>query len=131
MLNLSLVKNVYALILISVTISAFAQIALKAGMNSPSAQRVIAEGGARASALLDIALNPLILLGLFLYFSSAAVWLMVLSKVQVSFAYPFVALGFVLTAVLGRLVFNDTFSAAKVIGTLLIMSGVVVMARGA
>jgi multidrug transporter EmrE-like cation transporter len=33
--------------------------------------------------------------------------------------------------VLGRLVFNDTFSAAKVIGTLLIMSGVVVMARGA
>lgn len=56
---------------------------------------------------------------------------MVLSKVQVSFAYPFVALGFVLTAVLGRLVFNDTFSAAKVIGTLLIMSGVVVMARGA
>ena len=130
MLKLSLVKNVYGLILISVTISAFAQIALKAGMGSPSVQRVIAEEGARVSALLDIAFNPLILLGLFLYFSSAAVWLMVLSKVQVSFAYPFVALGFVLTAILGRLVFNDTFSAAKVIGTLLIMSGVVVMARG-
>jgi multidrug transporter EmrE-like cation transporter len=121
-------KSVYPLILLSVAISAFAQIALKAGMASASVQRALA-GGLRFAALFDVAFNPFVMLGLFLYFSSAAVWLFVLAKVQVSFAYPFVALGFVLTALLGRLFFQDTFSAAKIVGTLLIMGGVVVMAR--
>jgi multidrug transporter EmrE-like cation transporter len=122
------VKSVYPLILLSVAISAFAQIALKAGMASASVQRAIAEG-TPVAMLLGIGLNPFVLFGLFLYFSSAAVWLFVLSRVQVSFAYPFVALGFVLTALLGRFFFNDSFSAAKIAGTLLIMAGVVVMAR--
>ncbi len=124
-----MVKSVYPLIALSVAISAFAQIALKAGMGSASVQRALAEG-ARVGTLFDVAFNPFVMLGLLLYFSSAAVWLLVLSRVQVSFAYPFVALGFVLTAVLGRLFFNDTFSAAKIAGTLLIMGGVIILARG-
>lgn len=122
-------KSVYLLILLSVAISAFAQIALKAGMASASVQRALA-GGAKIATLFDIAFNPFVMLGLFLYFSSAAVWLLVLARVQVSFAYPFVALGFVLTALLGRFFFQDTFSAAKIIGTMLIMVGVIVLARG-
>ncbi|MBN8832233.1 MAG: EamA family transporter [Sphingomonadales bacterium] len=121
-------KSIYPLILLSVAISAFAQIALKAGMASASVQRAIADG-TPVTMLLGIALNPFVLFGLFLYFSSAAVWLFVLSRVQVSFAYPFVALGFVLTALFGRFFFQDTFSTAKIAGTLLIMAGVVVMAR--
>lgn len=125
----NMVKSVYPLIAISVMISAFAQIALKAGMGSASVQRALADG-ARFSTLFDVAFNPFVMLGLFLYFSSAAVWLLVLSKVEVSFAYPFVALGFVLTALLGRFFFQDSFSTAKIIGTLLIMGGVIVLARG-
>ncbi|HWW65933.1 MAG TPA: EamA family transporter [Sphingomonadaceae bacterium] len=123
-------KSVYPLILLSVAISACAQIALKAGMGSPAVQRALTGGGSRIAALFDVALNPFVILGLALYFGSAAVWLLVLSKVEVSFAYPFVALGFVMTALLGRLLFHDSFSAAKIIGTLLIMAGVVVLARG-
>lgn len=122
-------KSVYPLILLSVVISAFAQIALKAGMASASVQRALT-AGTKLTTLFDIAFNPFVMLGLFLYFSSAAVWLLVLARVQVSFAYPFVALGFVLTALLGRFFFQDSFSAAKIIGTLLIMVGVVVLARG-
>lgn len=131
MSKIDLAKSVYPLILTSVAISAFAQIALKAGMASPAIQRAIAGGGSKVGMIFEIALNPFVALGLFLYFSSAAVWLLVLSKVQVSFAYPFVALGFVLTALLGRLFFHDTFSVAKIIGTLLIVGGVIVMARSA
>lgn len=123
------VKSVYPLILLSVAISAFAQIALKAGMGSQAVQRALTNG-MRVSTLFDVLFNPFVLLGLFLYFASAAVWLLVLSKVQVSFAYPFVALGFLLTALLGRVFFQDTFSMGKIVGTLLIMAGVVVLARG-
>jgi len=122
-------KGVYGLILLSVAISACAQIALKGGMASPAVQRSLGHAEPMWAAM-GVAQNPLVLLGLFLYFASAAFWLLVLARVEVSFAYPFVALGFVFTAVLGRVVFNDSFSAAKIIGTLLIMAGVVVLARG-
>lgn len=122
-------KTVYPLILLSVAISACAQIALKAGMASPHAQRMLA-GSPGLPGLVLAMLSPMVIVGLALYFASAAVWLLVLSRVEVSFAYPFVALGFVFTAVLGRVVFGDAMSAAKIVGTLLIMGGVVVMARG-
>lgn len=56
-------------------------------------------------------------------------WLFVLSRVEVSFAYPFVALGFVLTAIMGRLFFQDSFSIEKAAGTALIILGVVLMSR--
>lgn len=131
MLKFDFLKSIYPLILLSVAIAAFAQVALKAGMSSPSVQQAIEEGGLRASALLQISANPYIILGLFLYFSSAAVWLFVLARVQVSFAYPFVALGFILTALLGKFAFNDTFSVPKIVGSLLVVAGVLVMARSA
>lgn len=130
MIKVDFLKSIYPLILISVAISACAQIALKAGMASPSVQQAIEEGGLRVSALVQISLNPYVILGLFLYFSSAAVWLFVLARVQVSFAYPFVALGFVMTALLGKFFFNDTFSMPKIIGSFLVVAGVLVMARG-
>lgn len=123
-------KAILPLILASVTLSALAQIALKLGMSSPQVQRAMASGDASAM-LFGIGLNPMVLLGLTVYFASAIVWLFVLSKVEVSFAYPFVALGFVFTAILGRIVFGDGFSAAKIGGTLLIIAGVLVLARSA
>ena len=122
-------RNIFPLILVSVTISALAQIALKGGMGSESIQRSV-DGRASFALLLHILLNPLVMLGLFLYFASAVVWLFVLSRIEVSSAYPFVALGFVFTAVLGRIFFADSLSAMKIAGTMLICAGVVVLARG-
>lgn len=116
------------LILLSVTITACAQLVLKAGMAGASVQRAIAAGpGLRM--VLGIALDPLVIGGLALYFVAAAVWLIVLSKVEVSLAYPFVALGFVLTAVFGRILFNEALSPTRIAATLLICGGVALLAR--
>jgi multidrug transporter EmrE-like cation transporter len=117
-----------ALILLSVTITACAQLVLKAGMAGAAVQRAIADGPA-ARMVLAIALDPLVLAGLMLYFLAAGVWLLVLSKVDVSLAYPFVALGFVITAVFGRLVFGETLSTARIAGIVLICGGVALLAR--
>ena len=118
----------FPMILASVAISALAQIALKYGMSSLAVQRSI-KTGLPVEIVTNIASSPMVLLGMGLYFASMVIWLFVLSKVEVSYAYPFVALGFVFTALLGRLLFHDEFSIYKVIGTLLIVGGVVVMAR--
>jgi multidrug transporter EmrE-like cation transporter len=116
------------LIVLSVTITALAQIVLKAGMSGAGIQRALA-GGFSPRTMLTVLFDPFVFGGLLLYFFAALVWLIVLSKVQVSLAYPFVALGFVLTALLGRLFFHEALSVTRIAATLLICGGVVLLAR--
>jgi len=121
--------GVALLITLSVMLSAAAQIALKGGMMSAAVQRAMATGGGALAQVTHILFNPLVLLGLFFYGASAAIWLLVLARIPVSTAYPFVAVAIVLTSLLGRLIYNDPFSPAKIVATLLIVGGVAVMAR--
>lgn len=121
-------RLVFLTILLSVTITAIAQVVLKAGMNGAVAQKAVA-AGLSVRSVLAVATEPLVFGGLVLYFLAAAVWLIVLSKVDVSLAYPFVALGFVLTAIMGRLFFEETLSLARIAGIVLISGGVVLLAR--
>jgi drug/metabolite transporter (DMT)-like permease len=64
-----------------------------------------------------------------LYVGGALVWLVVLTRVEVSLAYPFVAMGFVLTLILGWWLQGDSIGLMRVAGTLLIAAGVVLVAR--
>ena len=117
------------LIICSVLLSSFAQIVLKAGMSSPAIHAVM-QSGSTLQVFGAIAVNIKVLLGLGLYFLSAAVWLLVLARVDVSLAYPFVGLGFVITMLLAYFINGEALTLAKVLGTLLIACGVVVIARG-
>jgi multidrug transporter EmrE-like cation transporter len=80
--------------------------------------------------ITTISTNLYVIGGLTLYFASAAVWLLVLARVDVSFAYPFVGLGFVVTMLLAFFINGEVLSTAKVIGTLCIALGVAIMAQG-
>ena len=120
-------KSFYGIILLSVSITAAAQLVLKTGMTSPAVQRLVGDGV--SLRLAGVFLNPFVVGGLLLYFAAAMLWLLVLAKFEVSFAYPFVALGFVITAVAGWLLFGEPMSLSRVAGTLLICAGVVLVAR--
>lgn len=117
------------LILCSVLLSAFAQITLKIGMSSPVIQHAIASSSA-LTVIQSVSTNIYVIGGLGLYFASAAVWLFVLAKVDVSFAYPFVGLGFVVTMLLAFFINGEVLSTTKVVGTLCIALGVAIMAQG-
>lgn len=121
--------STFLLILTSVAMSATAQILLKTGMSGLPVAAALASGR-RADAALAIGTSLWVVGGLALYFLSALVWLLVLARVQVSFAYPFVAMGFVLTMVLGWLLLGDSLGPQRIGGTLLIALGVVLIARG-
>lgn len=122
-------KYVIMLIALSVLLSAFAQIALKAGMSSVSVLQAL-QVTPGFPAVRAIATNFFVLFGLTLYFASAAVWLLVLARVDVSLAYPFVGLGFIVTMLLAWLIHGEVLTLAKVAGTFLIAFGVIVLARG-
>lgn len=117
------------LILISVLLSSFAQIVLKLGMSNPLVLSAIA-ADSNVNIIKTIVTNLHVIGGLTLYFASAAVWLLVLAKVDVSFAYPFVGLGFVVTMLLAFFINGEVLSTAKIVGTLCIALGVAIMAQG-
>jgi multidrug transporter EmrE-like cation transporter len=123
-------KTTFLLILSSVALSALAQIALKAGMATSVIQANLASPPGIA-ALTAIFGSWRILLGLLIYFLSAGVWLFVLARVDVSLAYPFVGLGFILTMLLGWGMRGEILSVHRVAGTALIVAGVVLLARSA
>ena len=121
-------RSTLMLILANVIMTSLAQIVLKAGMSAPDVVRALS-GGLRLPALVTVFLHPWVIIGLTLYVGAAVVWLLVLAKIDVSLAYPFVGLGFVVTMVLAWAFIGETVSATRIAGTLLIVAGVVVLAR--
>jgi drug/metabolite transporter (DMT)-like permease len=109
-------------ILASVLLAAFAQLTLKAGMD-----RVGGSDGAVA-LFRGAAMTPLVWLGLVLFGLSALVWLVVLSKTSLSFAYPFASLTYVLIVVFDRFVLHEPVPPARWLGVALIVSGILVVA---
>jgi drug/metabolite transporter (DMT)-like permease len=65
--------------------------------------------------------------GLLCYGLSALVWLRVLGELEVSKAYPFIAVGIVATMVLGVVILGETVTALRAAGAALIVAGVIVV----
>lgn len=120
--------HIFIFILLSVTLSAVAQIVLKTGMSSMPIENAIRRG-LFSGVVWQITTSPWIIGGLGLYFIGTMVWLLVLSKVDVSLAYPFVGLGFILTMLFGYLILGESVSLMRALGTLLVAIGVVMISQ--
>ena len=115
-----------ALIFGSVVLSSAAQLILKAGMTAQSIQGAMKTGDPTEIVFRTVT-SPLVLAGLFCFGLSAFLWLFVLSRVPVSSAYPFIALGIFVTVLAGSIVFAEPISVTKAIGVIVIISGVVLV----
>lgn len=112
---------------LSICCSVAAQFSLKAGMAAPAVKTAMA-GPLSISSVAAVMLNIHVVLGFALYGLGAVVWLSVLSRWEVSKAYPMVGLGFLLTLVVGALL-GEQVGVARVMGTVLICGGVLLIAR--
>jgi len=111
-----------------VLMSALAQVTLKAGMSSSSVQSALG-GGFGLETVLTVAQSPGVIGGLALYGASVAGLLAVLAQIDVSRAYPFVGLGFLVTMSFGYLFLGEPLNLQKVLGTLLVTAGVYLVAN--
>ena len=116
--------RILLLVLVSVALSALAQISLKYGMASPDIQRAM-QADRWLTMGYTVAASPFVVGGLALYGLSICTWLLVLARVDVSVAYPFVGLGFIITMLLGAFLLHEPVGALRVTGTLLVTVGVV------
>lgn len=117
----------FATLVASVVLSALSQILLKGGMISAAVVAAIEARDLRA-ILLAVATSPGILLGFLSFGLSLLLWLMVLARVPLSTAYPFVALGITVTVAAGALLFGEAISFQKLAGVGLILLGIVTLA---
>ncbi|ODU99039.1 MAG: 4-amino-4-deoxy-L-arabinose transferase [Rubrivivax sp. SCN 70-15] len=117
----------FLFILTGVLLNAGAQLLLKAGVRPLGA---ISVGW---STLLPTAVQVLsqwpILAGLACYVVSVGVWIVGLSRVDVSIAYPMLSLGYVVNAIAAWWLFGEALGPMRWSGMLLILAGVLVMAR--
>jgi multidrug transporter EmrE-like cation transporter len=117
----------FALILLAVIINTTAQLLLKAGMDRIGHFAFTWTNIAPIS--LQVACNPFILGGLATYVLAVIVWLLVLSRVDVSIAYPLVSLGYITTAISAYYLFGEPLTASRILGIGVIMLGVYLIAR--
>jgi drug/metabolite transporter (DMT)-like permease len=114
-------------ILISVLGGAIGQLLLKRGMTilGPLTLSIRDLG----SILLGMATNPYVVGGLFVYICSTIFWLVALSRVDLSYAYPFASLSYILMLVVSWRLFDENISLLRLLGTATIAFGVLLVSR--
>lgn len=80
--------------------------------------------------LLKLLANPWIVSGFAAAFLAALAWMAAMTKFQLSHAYPFMSLAFVLVLVLSGLFFNEALTWQKIAGMVLIVAGIAVSSQG-
>ena len=106
----------FAFILAGVLLNAAAQLLLKAGTNA-------------VPLGLRLAVEPHILGGLACYVVSVVVWVVALSKVPVSIAYPMLSIGYVVNAIAAYYLLGEAVTPMRLAGIGIIVVGVFVVAR--
>lgn len=115
------------LVLTGVFLNAVAQLLLKAGTNAIGHFEFHWDNALPVG--LKLAANPAILGGMTCYVVSLVVWIMTLSRVPVSVAYPMLSIGYLLNAIAAWAWFGEALGAQKLLGIGFIILGVWLIAR--
>ena len=79
------------------------------------------------SQIVTVVFNPFVFSGLALYVVSTGIWLIVLSRTSLSFAYPFISISYVLIIITSRIFFHEIIDIYKIIAIILIIAGVIML----
>ena len=112
----------FLLIIVSTILGTLGQISLKYGMKNVDTY------GLTLQKLLKVIISsffqPFVLLGISLYVISMAIWLLVLSRVELSYARPLVGIGFILVVLFSWIFLHEQISVIRTVGVFLIAAGV-------
>ena len=120
----------FGMILAGVLLNAGAQLLLKAGTRAIGVIGASGAGGfALAQTALNVALQPFIVAGLLCYVLSVGIWIVALSRVDVSVAYPMLSIGYVVNAFAAWWLFGEALTPMRLAGITVILIGVVLISR--
>ena len=117
----------FFLLFFNVLLTVIGQILFKQGMNLVGRIDNVRNA---LPKLTQAFLNPYILSGIAIYGFTTLVWLVILSRVKLSIAYPMLSSGYVLSILFSWLLFKESIPRVRVIGALVICIGVYLVAQG-
>lgn len=110
----------FSLIALDIILAVSGQFLIKIGMKAIGSFA----GTPLVNFFSKVILSPYIIGGFALYFISSFVWFAVLSRVDLSVAYPCLSLGYILVILLSYFILQEPITIAKIFGSLLICLGV-------
>lgn len=111
------------LLLVSIFLNSSAQIFLKSASTSIQADKKTSE------IIYDLVLSTPFILGMMCYALSIVMWIMVLSKIPVSVAYPMQALGYIFGISMAAFFLKENISFSMIVGMMFIIIGVIILGR--
>lgn len=114
------------LLMIAITLGVIGQLTLKKGIGNVG---VITLSGLHWGLVLLMLKQPFIVLGFCCYFLSAGLYMVVISQVPLSLAYPLVSIGYILVVFFSRIFFHEQVTVWRWLGVFLICTGVILVAR--
>ncbi|MBS0564003.1 MAG: transporter [Proteobacteria bacterium] len=117
----------FIFIVVTVILNATSQLLMKTGIGQVGQAELSA--GKAAGLLVRAATNPFIILGLTTMTLSMGTHLMSLSRFEVSFAFPFLSVAYVIVALYGGLILGEDVNPTRILGICTIMLGTVILAR--
>ena len=114
-------------LLVSVLAGVSGQLVLKRGMTQLGAQSVSATN--LFEVVSRIALSPWVILGLVIYGAGTFFWLMVLSRVDLSFAYPMTSMSYILIVISSWYFLGEAISPLRIAGVSTVVAGVLLISQ--
>lgn len=118
----------YIYILATILFTVYGQLILKWRIGKYGA--LPADPIAKIKFLFYMFLDPLIISGFFAGFLASLAWMAAMTKFELSHAYPFMSLNFVIVLLLSGWLLSEPMTLQKSIGVALIITGTIVAARG-
>ncbi len=116
------------LVLFAVALAVVGQVLLKLAMVEIG--KISFHGGTHPMEAFKLALvNPLVYLGLSSYGASAVSWMVILSRSDLSYVYPMTGLSFILLVMISALFLGENVSSIRWLGTIVIVIGILLVAR--
>ena len=117
----------FTLLFFNVLLTVIGQILFKHGMNMVGRVNSLQDAFGK---LTQAFLNPYVLSGIAIYGFTTLVWLVILSRVKLSIAYPMLSFGYVLSILFSWMLFKESIPKTRIIGALVICIGVYLVAQG-
>ncbi|WP_255603286.1 EamA family transporter [Oscillochloris sp. ZM17-4] len=119
---------VYGLLFTACVLTVIGEVMLKIGVSHVSER--VGAFSLSPSVLFTTFTDWRVILGFALVFGGSLFWLGVISRVELSFAYPLLALNYVILLIPSRFLLNETITPARIVGACIIVAGVIVITWG-
>lgn len=114
----------YVFLLGAVISNVLGQAFMKAGVNQLGGISI-----SNAADFIKIFFTPFVILGIATYGIGTIFWILALSKFDLSFAYPFLSIGYILILIISYFIFKEDINAFKVLGIFAIIAGIILISH--